>query len=181
MKRREGYLLLESIASLSITVILLLMLFTLLFQCINMKYNIEDKIELQQQAAEITTHIEDTIGNSMGIISINSIKGENYIENTGSIDAVSIKCKYKNIDERSLTEFKEIDLKKNISKIFINTLNDKSIKSGEYEIGDYIDKMHIEISKDGRCADIKLQLSKNKQSYESRFKVYIRNFDGEKI
>ncbi|MEG1142031.1 MAG: prepilin-type N-terminal cleavage/methylation domain-containing protein, partial [Clostridia bacterium] len=90
MKRRRGYLLLESVISLSIIMILISLLYYLLFFCIDIKTNTEDKIELQQQASEMSRYIEEIIGNSKGIMSINYKE-----KNNEFVEVTSIKCKYR--------------------------------------------------------------------------------------
>lgn len=178
MKRRGGYLLLESIVSLSIIMILIGISYYLLFFCVDTKTRIEDKVELQQQANEMGKYIEDVIGNSKGIISINSKLNENSNE---LIETNSIKCKYKdeNTNDKNIKD-KEISLKEDKSKLFINTLNYLgNSESGGYEIGDYIDKMYASVYEDGNFVKIKLKLSKNNQTYETEFDVYIRNFNGD--
>lgn len=180
MNRREGYLLLESIISLSIIMILISLSYYLLFFCIDTKTRIEDKIELQQQASEISKYIEEIIGNSKGIISIGSKSNE---DSTKLIETNSIKCKYKDesTNDKNIKD-KEISLKENKSKLFINTLNYLgNSESGGYEIGDYIDKMYASVYEDGNFVKIKLKLSKNDQIYETEFDVYIRNFNGDSV
>ena len=54
MKRRKGYTLIESVITLSIVAILSSIIYSILYLSINMKSSIEDKVELQQQAMEIT-------------------------------------------------------------------------------------------------------------------------------
>lgn len=169
----KGFLLLESIISLAFIMTLVLILNNLVFQSMNIKKNVEDKVELQQQAGEITKHIEDLIGESKGIISIKArgIERDNIVLS----DVTSIKCKYRDEKENKNIKDKELSLKSN-NKLFINTLNSAgNSEPGGYEIGDYIDNMYIKISEDNKYVDIKLQLSKNKQTYETYFKVYIIN------
>ncbi|WP_042271947.1 hypothetical protein [[Clostridium] dakarense] len=180
MKRRKGYLLLESVISLSIIMILIGVSYYLLFFCIDTKTRIEDKIELQQQANEISKYIEEVIGNSKGIISISSKSNE---ESNKLLETNSIKCKYKNesSSDKSIKD-KEISLKEDKSKLFINTLNYLgNSESGGYEIGDYIDKMYASVYENGNFVKVKLKLSKNNQIYETEFDVFIRNFDGDSV
>lgn len=173
----EGFLLLESLISLTLIMTLVLILNNLMFQSMIIKKEIEDKVELQQQAAEMMKHIENLIGESKGIISVT-----NRVNESDSIilrNVSSIKCKYRDEKDNKNIKDKELKLKDN-SKLFINTLNSAGVSEyGGYEIGDYIDNMYIKISEDKRYADIKLNLSKNKQAYETKFKVYIRNYDYE--
>lgn len=179
MKSSKGYLLLEGIISLALIVTLILILNSLLYQTINIKNNIEDKVELQQQAGEISKHIEDLIGNSKGIISIKTRQNMPY-NNTILKDVSSIKCKYKDENSSSGIKDKELSLKTNTNKLFINNLNNNGLsEQGGYEIGCYIDNIYIGIYDDNKYANIKLKLSKNNQTYETEFKVYIRNFKGE--
>mgnify|MGYP003288898024 CR=1 FL=1 len=53
MKHKYGYLLLESVVSLSSMVIIILVLYSIFLSTINLKLKVEDKIELQQQSLEI--------------------------------------------------------------------------------------------------------------------------------
>ncbi|MEG1141522.1 MAG: hypothetical protein RSE41_03575 [Clostridia bacterium] len=41
--------------------------------------------------------------------------------------------------------------------------------------------MYVSIYENGNFIKLKLKLSKNEQSYENEFDVYIRNFNGESI
>lgn len=176
MKRRNGFLLLESIVSLSLIVILVSMLYYLLFFCINIKDTVEDKIELQQQATEMSNYIEKIIGDSKGILNTEIDKNSNEL-----VSVTSIKCKYRDetIIDNSIKD-KEVSLKTTNNKLFINTLNKQGqSESGGYEIGDYIDKIYIALYENGRFAKLKLELSKNNQKYETEFDIYIRNFKGE--
>ena len=72
MKYRKGYILIESVITLSVIMILASIIYSIVHLSINIKLNIEDKIELQQQAMEITNYIDELIGNSKGIIGITS-------------------------------------------------------------------------------------------------------------
>ena len=179
MKNKNGYILLESLVSLGITSILVLLLYSTLMLSVNAKNLIEDKIELQQQAIDITRQIEAVIGNSKGIIEINA-RTSNENKYMDFKDISSIKCRYtdgKNDDGKNL----EISLKENLNKVFINGLNDGISKSGGYEIGDYIDNIYIRVCKDEQCVDLILELSKNNRKYETEFSVYIRNYEGDTI
>ena len=53
MKYRKGYILIESVITLSVIMILASIIYSIVHLSINIKLNIEDKIELQQQAMEI--------------------------------------------------------------------------------------------------------------------------------
>lgn len=183
MKNKGGYLLLESIISLSIVLTLSLVLYSLLILCINAKSSIEDKIEVQQQGLEISKSIKSLIEKSKGIIDIEFDNIDNI--NEEGIDfksAISVKCKYSNEDNvnYSNNKNKEISLKKGLNKLFINTLNSNNQSEvGGYEIGDYVEKMYVSKDENDKFINMKLKLKKNKEIYETKFKVYIRNFEGE--
>lgn len=179
MKHRNGYLLLESVVSLSVILILISILYYSLFFSCNIKSKLEDKVELQQQANEMVKYVEDVIGNSKGIMSINS-KYPNYESEGILINTTSITCKYKDVINDKDVKNKEISLKKNSNKLFINTLNSMGhSEQGGYEIGDYIDEMYISTYEQGKFIKIKLELSKNDEKFQTEFKVSIRNFEGE--
>lgn len=185
MKSNGGYLIIESILSISIIVILSTMLCSLILFSTTLKLNVEDKVELQQQASDISGHIKELIGKSKGIMSIQSRKKElAYGSDETFVDVISIKCKYRNDNElqSSTIKDKELSLKVDTNKLFINTLYSNGVSEpGGYEIGNYIDNVYISMSNQGRCANIKLALSKNKQYYETKFKIYIKDFEGEQL
>ncbi|MCC0783351.1 hypothetical protein IR152_09695 [Clostridioides sp. ES-S-0108-01] len=172
MKRKYGYLLLESVISLTSIVILIIVLYSVFVFTINLKLRIEDKIELQQQSLEIIKSMEGIISNSMGIINVSNDE-ETFKKTT------SIKCRYvdENItnNEENITN-KEIILNERRNKLFVNSLNGENSQAGGYEIGDYVDEMYVSITNDGQYVNIKLKLSKRSQNYETKFKIKIWNF-----
>lgn len=170
MKYRKGYILIESVITLSIIMILASIIYSIVHLSINIKLNIEDKIELQQQAMEITNYIDELIGNSKGIIGITSKE-----EINNFLSVTSIKCKYK--DSSNKLQDKEIKFIPSSNKLFIKDIT----ASSGYEIGDYVDKVLISKENSDKIIDIKLQLSKNKQIYETKFTIDIINFKGEDI
>ena len=170
MKCKKGYILIESVIILSIIMILSSIIYLILDLSLNMKSNIEDKIELQQQAIEITNYIDELIGNSKGIIGIISKE-----EINNFLSVTSIKCKYKE-DDNKLKD-KEIKFIPSSNKLFIK---DVTASSG-YEIGDYVDKILISKQNSGKIIDIKLELSKNKQVYKTNFTIDIINFKEEDV
>ena len=170
MKCKEGYILIESVITLSIIMILSSIIYLIVDLSLNMKSNIEDKIELQQQAIEITNYIDELIGNSKGIIGIISKE-----EINNFLSVTSIKCKYKE-DDNKLKD-KEIKFIPSSNKLFIK---DVTASSG-YEIGDYVDKILISKQNSGKIIDIKLELSKNKQVYKTNFTIDIINFKEEDV
>ena len=90
MKRKNGFLLLESVISITIIVMLVSILYYLLFFCININVGIENKVELQQQAIELENYILKIIGESKGILNTELSKNS-----TNLISVKSIKCKYR--------------------------------------------------------------------------------------
>ena len=183
MKNKGGYLLLESIISLSIILTLSLVLYSLLILCINTKSSIEDKIEVQQQGLEMSKSRKSLIEKSKGIIDIEFDNTDNINEEGVNFkSAISVKCRYSNEDDvnYSNNKNKEISLKKGSNKLFINTLNlNNQSEVGGYEIGDYVEKMYVSKDENDKFISMKLKLQKNKEIYETKFKVYIRNFEGE--
>lgn len=178
MNRKKGYLLLEYIISIGIISIIILTLYYLLFFTYGIKTRLEAKVELQQQSNEITKYVEDIIENSKGIISINSME---YTDNK-EINVTSIKCKYKDKNLSEDIKDKEISLKKDLNKIFINSINNSgNSEPGGYEIGDYIENLYITTNRNKRFVNIKLELSKGSEELETEFNINIRNFEEEKI
>ncbi|HBG5345931.1 TPA: hypothetical protein KQG29_003359 [Clostridioides difficile] len=173
MKHKCGYLLLESVVSLSSIVIMILVLYSISMSTINLKLRIEDKIELQQQSLEIIKSMEGIISNSMGIINVSNDE-ETFKKTT------SIKCRYidenVNNNEESISN-KEIILNERRNKLFVNSLNGESSQAGGYEIGDYVDEMYVSITNNGQYVNIKLKLSKRSQKYEAKFKIKVWNFN----
>ena len=164
MKYRKGYILIESVITLSVIMILASIIYSIVHLSINIKLNIEDKIELQQQAMEITNYIDELIGNSKGIIGITSKE-----EINNFLSVTSIKCKYK--DSSNKLQDKEIKFIPSSNKLFIK---DVTASSG-------YDKVLISKENSDKIIDIKLKLSKNKQIYETKFTIDIINFKGEDI
>lgn len=172
MKRKHGYLLLESIVSLASIVILIMVLYSVFVLTINLKLKIEDNIELQQQSLEIVKSMEGIISNSMGIINLSNNE-ESFKRTT------SIKCRYVDEGITNNEEYisnKEIILNERRNKLFVNSLNGESSQAGGYEIGDYVDEMYVSMSNNGQYVNIKLKLSKRSQNYETKFKIKIWNF-----
>ncbi len=174
MKNKKGYLLLESVVSLFIIVSLSLSIYSLLFYCTRYQNTIQDKVELQQQAQEMIFQINKTIENSEEIMSMSDANNKIICGEVSEYTKVnSIKCKYNNKYEN--IKSKEISYKSN-NKLFINTLNNNGgNESGGYEIGSYIDGIYAKVDKNK--VYIKLELSKNSQTYETDFKSYIKDFN----
>ena len=61
MKVRQGYILLEVIVCTFIMSMLIMVLYSIIISAINTKDNIEDKIELNQQAEEMEYHIKNIV------------------------------------------------------------------------------------------------------------------------
>ncbi|HBH3522983.1 TPA: hypothetical protein KSJ79_000925 [Clostridioides difficile] len=170
MKHKYGYLLLESVVSLSSMVIIMLVLYSIFLSTINLKLKVEDKIELQQQSLEIIKSMEGIISNSMGIMNVSNYE-ETFKKTT------SIKCRYvdENNNEENISN-KEIILNERRNKLFVNSLNGESSQAGGYEIGDSVDEMYVSITNNGQYVNIKLKLSKRSQKYETDFKIKVWNF-----
>ncbi|MBY2478691.1 hypothetical protein KWV16_17620 [Clostridioides difficile] len=172
MKHKDGYLLLESVVSLTSIVILIMVLHSIFVLTINLKLKIEDKIELQQQSLEIVKSMEGIISNSMGIINLSN-------DEEGFKRTTSIKCRYVDESITNNEEYinnKEIILNERRNKLFVNSLNGESSQAGGYEIGDYVDEMYVSMSNNGQYVNIKLKLSKRSQNYETKFKIKVWNF-----
>ncbi len=174
MKNKGGYLLLESIISLSIILTLSLVLYSLLILCINTKSSIEDKIEVQQQGLEMSKSIKSLIEKSKGIIDIEFDNTDNINEEGVNFkSAISVKCRYSNEDDvnYSNNKNKEISLKKGSNKLFINTLNlNNQSEVGGYEIGDYVEKMYVSKDENDKFISMKLKLQKIKKSMKLNLK-----------
>lgn len=170
MKYKKGYILIESVITLTIIMILVAVIYPIVNLTINIKRNIEDKIEIQQQSMEIIDYIDNLIGNSKGIIDVVYTS-----EIDDFLSVTSIKCKYK--DDTNNLKDKEIKFIPSSNKLFIK---DVTAYSG-YEIGDYVDEILISKDNDGKIIDIQLELSKNQQVYKTKFTVDIVNFEGENL
>ena len=70
MKARQGYILLEVIVCTFIMSMLIMVLYSVTISAINTKDNIEDKIELNQQAEEMEYHIKNIVEKYKGNLDI---------------------------------------------------------------------------------------------------------------
>ncbi|WP_304339957.1 hypothetical protein [Metaclostridioides mangenotii] len=195
----NGYLLIEGVVSLSVVVVISLTLYSLLSISINLKNKMNDSLELQQQAVEITKHIESLFSNSKGIISVvprtnsEGFKGRN-VEESGVVkseeveefkngkifddsfvDTRSIQLKYSSEDNN--IDDKQIYLNENRDKVFVTSVKNGASQPGGYEIGDYVDNMFIQNSTDDRYIKVLLKLSKNSQKYTTEFDINMLNFE----
>ena len=195
----NGYLLIEGVVSLSVVVVISLTLYSLLSISINLKNKMNDSLELQQQAVEMTKHIESLFSNSKGIISVvprtnrESFKGRN-VEESGVekseeveefkngkicydsfVDTRSIQLKYSSEDNN--IDDKQIYLNENRDKVFVTSVKNGASQPGGYEIGDYVDNMFIQNSADDRYIKVLLKLSKNSQKYTTEFDINMLNFE----
>ena len=103
MKARQGYILLEVIVCTFIMSIIIMALYSVTISAINTKDNIEDKIELNQQAEEMEYHIKSIVENSINIINITTTDNE-VIENLQEnkiYNVLSIKLNVKSDDEKA--------------------------------------------------------------------------------
>ena len=180
MKARQGYILLEVTVCIFIMSIIIIGLYSAIISAINAKENIENKIELNQQAEEIEYHIKNIVEKSINIINItitNNKDIENIQENK-TYDVLSIKLNVKsddkNINSKNKKDNQEISLKRDTKKIFINTLyDDNSNKPGGYEIGDYVKSIKFKMeSLELIC--IILNLEKDKVSLDKERKILLK-------
>lgn len=128
MKVRQGYILLEVIVCTFIMSMLIMVLYSVTISAINTKDNIEDKIELNQQAEEMEYHIKNIVENSINIINITTTDNEviETLQENKTYNVLSIKLNFKsddeNINSKNKKDNQEISFKRDIKKIFINTL-----------------------------------------------------------
>lgn len=181
MKVRQGYILLEVIVCTFIMSIIIMALYSVTISAINTKDNIEDKIELNQQAEEMEYHIKSIVENSINIINITTTDNEvieklqeNKIYNVLSIK-LNVKSDDENINSKNKKDNQEISFKRDTKKIFINTLyDDNSNKPGGYEIGDYVKSIKIKMESP-KLICIIINLEKDKVILEKEMKLLIKS------
>lgn len=167
MKAKEGYLMIEVAMSICIIMLIVSILYGLLFSGLSIYKKIHSSIEIQQQGMEIQNQIEKELRDGIEIVSVKT--KDNKVITSKEFDTTSvISIKYKPIDRDDREGLDELFLNKNSSKIFVKR---KNAMSG-YEIGDYLDNIYISKDKDGKIVNIKLELSKNIQSYFIEFTLY---------
>ena len=126
MKARQGYILLEVIVCTFIMSMLIMVLYSVTISAINTKDNIEDKIELNQQAEEMEYHIKNIVENSINIINITTTDNEviEMLQENKTYNVLSIKLNFKsddeNINSKNKKDNQEISFKRDLKKIFIN-------------------------------------------------------------
>lgn len=181
MKVRQGYILLEVIVCTFIMSMLIMVLYSVTISVINTKDNIEDKIELNQQAEEMEYHIKNIVENSINIINITTTDNEviEMLQENKTYNVLSIKLNFKsddeNINSKNKKDNQEISFKRDLKKIFINTLyDDNSNKAGGYEIGDYVESIKIKIES-SKLICIIINLEKDKVTLEKEMKLFIKS------
>lgn len=181
MKVRQGYILLEVIVCTFIMSMLIMVLYSVTISAINTKDNIEDKIELNQQAEEMEYHIKNIVENSINIINITTTDNEviETLQENKIYNVLSIKLNFKsddeNINSKNKKDNQEISFKRDIKKIFINTLyDDNSNKAGGYEIGDYVENIKIKMES-SKLICIIINLEKDKVTLEKEMKLFIKS------
>ena len=181
MKARQGYILLEVIVCTFIMSMLIMVLYSIIISAINTKDNIEDKIELNQQAEEMEYHIKNIVENSINIINITTTDNEviETLQENKTYNVLSIKLNFKsddeNINSKNKKDNQEISFKRDLKKIFINTLyDDNSNKAGGYEIGDYVESIKIKIES-SKLISIIINLEKDKVTLEKEMKLFIKS------
>ena len=163
MKARQGYILLEVIVCTFIMSMLIMVLYSVTISAINTKDNIEDKIEL------------------INIINITTTDNEviETLQENKTYNVLSIKLNFKsddeNINSKNKKDNQEISFKRDLKKIFINTLyDDNSNKAGGYEIGDYVESIKIKIES-SKLICIIINLEKDKVTLEKEMKLFIKS------
>lgn len=176
---RDGYILLETSVSLFIVIFIVVCLHQVIVLSCNMKSSIEDKVELYQQAEEINCELKEVLEQSFRIIDIttvdfNTIKDIKY-DNLYNINSIKLDLQENRNVYNLRTKDKEINFKKDRKKIFINTLrSDNTRELGGYEIGDYVDSIHMRLE-NKQLITIILKLKKNKATLERENKIYMKN------
>lgn len=183
MKSRQGYILLEIVVCIFIMSIIIIGLYNVILSAINTKDNIEDKIELNQQAEEMEYHIKNTVESSINIINITTTDKEviEDLQENKTYDVLSIKLNAKsddeNINSQNKKDNQEISFKRSTKKIFINSLyDDNSNKPGGYEVGDYVKTIKIKMESP-KLVCIILNLEKDKVDLEKEMKLLIKYED----
>ena len=176
MKVRQGYILLEVIVCTFIMSMLIMVLYSVTISAINTKDNIEDKIELNQQAEEMEYHIKNIVENSITTTDNEVIET---LQENKTYNVLSIKLNFKsddeNINSKNKKDNQEISFKRDIKKIFINTVyDDNSNKAGGYEIGDYVESIKIKIES-SKLICIIINLEKDKVTLEKEMKLFIKS------
>ena len=125
MKARQGYILLEVIVCTFIMSMLIMVLYSVTISAINTKDNIEDKIELNQQAEEMEYHIKNIVENSINIINITTTDNEviETLQENKTYNVLSIKLNFKsddeNINSKNKKDNQEVSFKRDLKKIFM--------------------------------------------------------------
>ncbi len=133
MKARQGYILLEVIVCTFIMSMLIMVLYSVTISAINTKDNIEDKIELNQQAEEMEYHIKNIVENSINIINITTTDNEviETLQENKIYNVLSIKLNFKsddeNINSKNKKDNQEISFKRDIKKIYGKTRTHTSL------------------------------------------------------
>ena len=175
---KRGYVLLEAMVSLSIMLIIVTCLYGVIVTAHKAKNNIEDRVELSQQIEEMDYQIKNLIEGCVNIINITTVNKNviNNLEYNQVYDVSSIKLNFKteeNKDDLNLKN-KEISLKEQKNKLFVNSLMDNnSSEVGGYEIGDYVKHVYIKLE-NPKLISIVLSLQKNDVALEKEIKLYIR-------
>ena len=179
MKHKDGYILLETIVSLFIILLILMTLYSTILVSNNNKIKIEDRVELSQQMEEIDYQLKNLIGSGIDIINITTVdkKVVSNLEYNHNYNISSVKINFKNQDNESNSNLKnkEISLKSNNRKLFINTLSSNNVsESGGYEIGDYVKSIYFKLE-NPKLVSITLCLQKNDTTFEKNIKIYMKS------
>ena len=141
MKARQGYILLEVIVCTFIMSMLIMVLYSVTISAINTKDNIEDKIELNQQAEEMEYHIKNIVENSINIINITTTDNEviETLQENKTYNVLSIKLNFKS---EYNTFFNSLNLRIIHS---VSALYNKKVKKQVFEYLSFVDKQTLKL------------------------------------
>jgi len=166
---KKGITLIELIIAIGLIGVLLMIVFSVFIFSTKVYNMSHSNIEIQEQAQMIQNFIENNLYLSSGIESIIDKDGKKIDPN--KFEEVDIKEVRFNVDGQ-MNSIYHIYNKK---KIFIK----KNLNYNGYEFGDYIENINIKNIDNGSGAKISLKLQKNKQSINTSFLVYFRNYYSE--
>ncbi len=168
LKKREGYILIEMIIFLTVSMIIIMTSYIIIMFAIHEFNTVNYYSELEEISLCVQDKIRMEISESIDIVGydkyFNSIKDGQYTQ---------IKRLYYICRDR---ENRENIVQKNISisdeKLYIG-------KKSKYQIGNYVDKIFISEEKNKNdeliAVSFRIEYKKNKVKYMSKFKVYKKN------
>lgn len=179
MKNKRGYILLETIVSLFIIILIVTCLYQIIILCSNIKKDVEDRTELNQQIEEMFSEIKPLLESSFNVISLttsdNKVIYDIEYNNLYTVNSIKLDLKGDESVDSIFTKNKEISFKNNIKKIFINTIrSNNSSEPGGYEIGDYVKNIYVKLD-NPKIITVILKLEKNNTIMDREIKVYMLN------